>query len=126
MKTFSIIYWINLSWTSITLLLYTTLVYGLLAQFVLGIIQLLSSLILLVYWKNIWEHDKKHVYYYWLIVIAFFTSMGIISSFNNLDDSLIIAGMIGLPMAIAFYFTYILYRLNIGFKKNKVDNQLVT
>ena len=126
MRTFSIIYWVNVVWLSITLILYTTVIYGMLAQVVLGGIQILSSFLLLFYWKNIWEHDKKHVYYYWLLVLTFFLSVVIMASFDGFHESLSVFGLIIIPMSIGLYFMYILYRLNSKFKRDSLNNQVLT
>ena len=48
-----IIYYINKIILLLTAILYITIFYGLYAQIVLGFIQVLSSLILLFFWKRI-------------------------------------------------------------------------
>ena len=102
-----IIYYLNKFVFIITLVLYLTLVYGLFAQIILGVIQVLSAIILFSYWKKFDRSIKNKVLYYWLAI----TIYGILWLFNweFLNNwSLIIFVIILFPMAIASYFFYIL------------------
>lgn len=85
-------------------------VYGMYAQFLLGIIQLLIAIILLFFKKNFTSTIKRHLINYWksVIIIAFILLIICIS--NNLNDSITpIVIVFIIPMLIATYFVYITY-----------------
>ncbi|WP_456440481.1 hypothetical protein [Psychroserpens sp.] len=101
------IYNINKFAIIITLALYLTLVFGLYAQIVLGAIQVISSLLLILFWKKLSKKSKVKLFIYWTLVSVY----GICwhSDWNIFSQEIIIVfGIIIIPMSIAGYFYYIL------------------
>ena len=98
-----IIYYINKFALTITLVLYLTVFYGLFAQIALGAIQLLSALILFIYWKKFDSSTKKRIKYYWVAVIIYGLLWLLDWTFVN-ELLVLIIGVILFPMLIASYF----------------------
>ncbi|MGV6830846.1 MAG: hypothetical protein ACWA5P_04675 [bacterium] len=102
-----LLYNINKYALVITLVLYLTIFLGLYAQIVLGIIQVLTSLILILAWKEIDKNLRKQLIIYWSISVLY-------GLFWNLDwhqsnnTFLVISSLMVFPMSIAIYFFYIL------------------
>ncbi len=101
-----LIYNINKWSLIITIFLYITIYYGLLAQIALGIIQLISAIILYYSWAHLNDKSKKHLIQYTIIVfiyaIPFFIIYNKVPSFIGLTIVYVI-----IPLLIAFYFLYI-------------------
>ena len=92
----------------ITAILYLTIILGLNAQIVLGVIQLLSALSISLIWNKFNFRHKKHLLIYWTIVIIY----GIGWYLNiEINDQWWIIVMIIIPMSIATYFVWILSNL---------------
>ncbi|WP_299442520.1 hypothetical protein [uncultured Aquimarina sp.] len=102
----------------ITLFLYLSVIGGLLAQIVLGVVQVILGLNLLFNWKNLSSQSKKHVSVYWMIVLLYgFTWLILDFSFR---DSVGFIYFMLIPMSIASYFVYITYQI----KKNSYEPKL--
>ena len=98
-----------------TVVLYVTLIFGLYAQIVLGATQVLSALILFLFWKNFNNKTKEQLYIYWTLVIIYGVFWLIdLDAFN--ETFIIIFGIMVIPMAIAGYFYYIINSIK-DFKK---------
>ncbi|ARV09233.1 hypothetical protein BTO05_06095 [Winogradskyella sp. PC-19] len=105
-----IIYYLNKFTFYTTLLLYITLFLGLYSQIVLGVLQVISALILFLYWKKFNQKIKEQLYLYWLIAIIYGVCW--LFDWKGFNDSFImIFGIIILPMSIATYFFYILNKI---------------
>lgn len=101
------LYYLNKFVLITTLVFYLTIFLGLYAQIALGAVQLLSALILFLYWKVFSKKTKKQLYIYWLIVALY----GVLCLFDwkNINNGfIIILGFIVIPMLIAGYFFYII------------------
>lgn len=89
----------------LTVVLYLTLIYGMLAQILLGFFQLMVAIVLGMRWFRLTESNKKKLSYYWCSVVLYFllwfTPVFQFTTFSWLVISII-------PMIIAGYFTYFL------------------
>ncbi len=103
-----IIHYINSISFIITLLLYITLIYGLIAQIFLGSIQVILAIILFAYWRKIKDIDKKHLAVYASLVVLF----GLTCLTDILDTDFGIAYLMITPMSIAGYFVFITNQIN--------------
>lgn len=102
-----IIYYINCIVVIFTILLYTVCRQkALTAQFFLGCYQIIVAIIITLQFKRFPKHKTDKLFYYWLAVIIWFI---INLSLNDLVDKYFIILLIGIPMLIACYFTYIIY-----------------
>lgn len=91
----------------ITLMLYLTIVFGLYAQIVLGAIQILSSLLLIIFWKKLSKKSKQKLFIYWILVS--FYGLCWFSDWVHFNETFtLIFGIIVVPMSLAGYFFYIL------------------
>ncbi len=106
-----LIYIINKVILILTLLLYLTLFLGLYAQIVLGVTQVLSSLILIFYWKRMANKQKHRLYGYWVLIgIYGLIAIPFWDYFENNTLRLVLT-IILIPMGIAIYFFSILNQL---------------
>ena len=107
------LHYINLIFYTITIILYATIyfvIYGLYAQFFLGIIQVIIAFTLLFYKKNFNEIIKKHFLNYWILVLVTLVAIAALSIKSNFSNSFIyITILFIIPMLIATYFVYITY-----------------
>ncbi|MEW7280640.1 hypothetical protein ABW636_18785 [Aquimarina sp. 2201CG1-2-11] len=102
----------------ITLLLYTTIYGGLLAQIALGGIQIICGIVLLFQWKKLTNQSRMHISLYWTLVLLYGISWFLFQpSFN---DFFFFVYYIIIPMSIAGYFIYVTYQI----KKMKHEFQL--
>ncbi|WP_024479258.1 hypothetical protein [Cellulophaga baltica] len=91
----------------ITVLLYITILGGLIAQFILGIIQVIIALYL-TYKMNKNGLVHKAIRTYWSYVIPYLLLLVIFSNSNiNPNELLIWIYLAVIPMALAAYFVYI-------------------
>ena len=99
----------------ITLLLYLTIIGGLLAQIVLGGIQIILAVIIISKWKKYTSTIKKHLWSYGIITIIYGVSwlLDITKIFETnsmvMDPHIIYLCVV--PMSIALYFVYITYKI---------------
>ncbi|WP_405269288.1 hypothetical protein [Cellulophaga sp. Ld12] len=92
---------------TITVLLYITIFGGLIAQFILGIIQVIIALYL-TYQMNKNGLVHKAIRTYWSYVIPYLLLLVIFSNSNiNPNELLIWIYLAVIPMALAAYFVYI-------------------
>ena len=102
-----------------TLLLYLTVYFGMLAQILLGIIQVLSALVLTYEIENKSAYAKKHLTIYWIVTIIelalFFLEQYVYESSN---DAIELSLMIFFPMAIAIYFFIIMRKITDEYEHN--------
>lgn len=103
-------YYINKVILIITAILYLTLYLGLYSQIVLGITQVLSSLILLFYWNRIDKKFRIKLYWYWTI-ITLYGLLWLLDWGNSGNTFVIVLGIIIAPMSVAIYFFTILNKL---------------
>lgn len=106
-KLIKVLYTINYVWFFITIALFITIYFGLLAEILLGAIQVISSLLVLFYWKELQEKQKDKLRYYWIITGIYLTLWLFDWGFLN-DWFLFIVGIGLIPMGIATYFLMIL------------------
>ncbi len=112
-----IIHGINAWSFGITLFLYLLMITGLLAlvaQILLGGIQVLLAIIILFYWGRLNPQNKILITSYWLITISY----GLISYFfiEELDHIWPFFFII-LPMSIAGYFVIVTYKIKTQLTK---------
>lgn len=95
---------------AITLILYITIYWGLIAQIILGGIQLLLSIVLIYNWKNYTKRFKSLLISYWTIVLIYGCISYLIHLTNSFDSFFIIT-IIVIPISLASYFVYITHIL---------------
>lgn len=95
---------------TITLLLYLTFYFGLIAQFVLGIIQLIIFIYLLFNIKKFSKKLKNKLFMYLAMVLAYAAAAYFMASFKTFNDLYILVWTLA-PMLIATYFVYITYQI---------------
>ncbi len=100
-----IIHYINSTCFTITLLLYITIFYGLMAQVFLGSIQVIIAIILFIYWNKLTSKPQKHLIIYTLISLLY----GLLWLTDIVDTDFGIVFIAVIPMMIAGYFVYITY-----------------
>lgn len=105
-----ILYIVNKVILIMTGVLYLTLIFGLYSQIVLGIIQVLSSIILLFYWKRIEQKLKNKLYKYW-IIISVYGLLWIVDWNASIELYVFVFGVIAIPLCIAVYFLSILNKI---------------
>jgi len=93
----------------VTLLLYITVIGGLLAQIALGSIQIIISIILLLQLKKLNHESRKHISIYWVLVVMYGLTWFLFQPPFN--DFFLFTYYIFIPMSIAAYFVYITYRI---------------
>ena len=92
----------------LTLVLYTTIIFGMYMQVLLGIVQVLFFLILLFNYGKFSKTIQLHLKIYGIITTAFLIIFW--SLVSNTSGSIIFFFVV--PMLIGTYFTYIIYKLN--------------
>ncbi len=104
----------------ITLLLYITIYYGLIAQFFLGCIQVIIALMLFVFWKKLKTKPKQHLFTYSGVAIVY----GLLLWLTDIVDSdfgFVFVTIV--PMSIAGYFLFITWKIkksNNEFKSHSI------
>lgn len=103
-----------------TLILYLTIYFGLYAQIVLGIVQIMLALYVSLNNKLITKNHKNQIINYWIyvglyaiLISAFITKL---IQFND-STILLILIVILLPMSIATYFTITLNKIAKTYEK---------
>ncbi|WP_158974323.1 hypothetical protein [Cellulophaga sp. L1A9] len=119
-----ILHTINTWSFTITVLLYITIFGGLIAQFILGIIQVIIALYI-TYQMNKNGVIQTSIRTYWSYVIPYLILLLIFSNSNlNPDELLVWIYLAVIPMALAGYFVYITKTLkNEMFLLNKPENE---
>ncbi|EZH72602.1 hypothetical protein ATO12_20925 [Aquimarina atlantica] len=103
----------------ITLILYLTIYYGLLAQIFLGGIQVTLAITLFMYWRKFNNQQKKHLLIYSCLTIIY--GLLCLTDIMNSDFAPIFLFII--PMTIAGYFVYTTYKIkkiSYEFKYNSI------
>lgn len=111
---------INLFCFITTLLLYLTIYFGLYAQIVLGIVQILIALYVSLNIKLITKNQKKQIINYWIYVGLYAILISaLIKKWIQYNDStiLLVFIVILLPMSIATYFTITLNKIAKTYEK---------
>jgi hypothetical protein len=114
-----LIHLINKIATYTTLVLYLLVYTGMVAQIILGPIQLILAItITALYYKKLDSKNKKSLKIYWLAVAI--VPLFAYASFNWIDDGvLIILSLFVYPMYIACYFLYVTSKINKYFNSIK-------
>ncbi len=109
MKT---IHQVNFGFFIFTLVLYLTIYLGLLAQVVLGVLQLSIGLYLISYkYREIPSEHQVQLKIYWVITTVYLVSLFFLNVFNFQSNTFWVLYLMIAPMAIATYFTTVLYKL---------------
>ncbi len=93
----------------LTLLLYTTVIGGLLTQILLGCIQFILALTIVSSWKKLDVTSKKLITTYWILFISYWITYKILDLY--LENTSWFIFFILIPMCIASYFVYATYRI---------------
>lgn len=102
-----------------TLILYIIVFFGLIAQIVLGFIQVTSALILTYKNYNQSEYAKKHLSNYWIASIGELLLIYLLLvHFRDAYDIILYLIIFIFPIAIAIYFYVIMIRIS----QEKQDN----
>lgn len=105
MRSISIIRNINRVVLGVTIVLYLTVIFGLLAQIVLGIFQLIVALVLVFNWSKLTSSNKKKLIFY-LIVAG--TYLALLFLTNVPLQKFLWMFVVIIPMTLVVYFTYFL------------------
>ncbi len=112
MKT---LHYINCFFYLITIVPYITIhyfLYGMYAQFILGIAQIVIALIISLYFKKHSRINKKHVSNYWIATFTNLLAIPILFKTNFTNNyTITILFLFIIPMLIASYFDYITYSI---------------
>ena len=110
-KFINIIYIINAIAFVSTILLFATIIWGFLAEIVLGGVQVLSWLLLsTIFWNQYSKREKKKLITYGVMVLIYFSLW--LVNWDFLQSGLVLIVGIGfIPMGIALYFTVLLSEL---------------
>ncbi len=87
----------------LTMLLYITIYYGMLAQILLGCIQVCLAIILLFHWYKFNLRKKRHL----LIYVFIASCYGLFWLTDIVDSDYGFIFLTAVPMSIAGYFVYI-------------------
>ncbi|MFK8037430.1 MAG: hypothetical protein AB8B74_04020 [Crocinitomicaceae bacterium] len=96
----------------ITVVLYAmiiTIFFGLIAQALLGGIQIILALVILLQWKQFSQYIQKLISIYWAIVISY-AAMGFLIT-EHINESLGIIYFVIIPMIIAGYFVFVTFKI---------------
>lgn len=104
----------------ITLLLYLTYFFGLMAQVVLGVIQVIFALIITIKFFTNSKYARKNFSLYWSFVLIEFLLiyLGLICRKISNDFPQILIFSV-FPISIAIYFTIILNKINNDYENDK-------
>jgi hypothetical protein len=109
-KFINVVYIINKVCYIITLLLFTTVIFGFFAEIILGGIQLISALLLFIFWDQYSKKQREKVGIYWGIVTVYFLLW--MGNWEVLPFALVFIVGVGLiPMGIGWYFITLLREL---------------
>lgn len=106
-KTLNAIRVINKGVFFLTLGLFITIYLGFLLEILLGIVQVLSSLVLIFFWKQFSKNVKEKLINYWVVTGVYLLLWFIDWKFLN-DWIIYIVGVGLIPMGIAIYFLNLL------------------
>ena len=106
-KTLNAIRVINKGVFFLTLGLFITIYLGFLLEILLGIVQVLSSLVLIFFWKQFSKNVKEKLINYWVVTGVYLLLWFIDWKFLN-DWIICIVGVGLIPMGIAIYFLNLL------------------
>ncbi len=89
----------------ITSLLFIIFVLGLIAEMYLGILQIISSLLILLFWKHLSRKLKNRTYYYWIAVLVYIAGFYLVAKLNLFSDfdAIGIVMLVFIPMSIGMY-----------------------
>jgi len=122
MKT---IHKINLIALLITLGLYVTIFFGMMAQFFLGIIQFFFMLRVTINYHEC-EEVRNHLNLYWSLTILVLSAIAMHVIFEfQIPQSTIIVGLFVIPMLLAIYAVYITWiasKIEINTKINQNES----
>ena len=110
MKLISVLRQINRVLMLITVMLYITVVFGLIFQVVLGGFQIIAAIILLILWYDLEKRERVRLLYYWLMVLTYGICI-YMKWFDFIGHK--IFQMAIFPIAIAGFFTFILEKLTL-------------
>lgn len=105
---------------SITVILYLTVFLGMIAQLVLGCIQIILAIIISSRWTELSTEGQQHLKNYWICIGIYSTVSPLALAYANLEKELVIALLFLTPMIIAGYFLHITYEI----KESNIENPL--
>ncbi len=99
----------------LTLILYVTIIYGMITQILLGITQLTIAVILLFKKDDLTEEINKYMNYYWGLVFGFFIFIGLL--YYNIFPDIARLLIFIIPICIAGYFVFITNKILKSFEE---------
>ncbi|AUC83898.1 hypothetical protein CW731_00715 [Polaribacter sp. ALD11] len=102
-----------LSCLLVSIAIYELLFYALCIAFFLGIYQVLSSFLILIFWKNINKNNRRILVIYLSLVLVYFVSFYLLSIFYGVFMRTPTLSSIGYlaPVVLSLFCTYILESL---------------
>ncbi|SFC82995.1 hypothetical protein SAMN04487987_101166 [Algibacter pectinivorans] len=105
------LHYTNCFFYSLTLIPYITIyyfIYGMYAQLILGVTQIIMALVLLFFGKKLNREIKKHLKNYWILTLGILLLIFLFTQANsNTNEIILVLFVFILPMGIASYFLYI-------------------
>ena len=115
-----VVHQINKGVFFLTLGLFITIYLGFLTEILLGAVQVLTSLILIIYWKQFSKNVREKLIFYWCVT-GIYLSLWFLD-WKFLDDWVTYIVGIGLiPMGIAVYFLNILSMIRKESEPNLIE-----
>lgn len=119
-KTIKVLHQINKGVFFLTLGLFITIYLGFLTEILLGAVQVLTSLLLILYWKQFSNNVREKLIMYWCVTGVYLLLWFLDWKFLN-DWIIYIVGIGLIPMGIAVYFLNILSIIRKEFQPNLIE-----
>lgn len=101
------IHFINMAATYLTLALYMLIYFGMMAQIILGPLQLMLAIIISVnYYRQLDHHHQILIIYYWFASVSALI-VAMLIWFGEFNQAISIIGLFPIPMCVACYFLYV-------------------
>ncbi len=108
-----VLHYINCSFYALAVIPYITIycvMYGMYAQFLLGVYQVILALVLFTFFKKFNNEIKKHLRNYGILTLGILSLIFLISkTYQSGNDPILVVFVFIIPMLIASYFVYITY-----------------
>src|SRR5687767_956089 len=117
---FNVVLWSYL----VTLLLYATIILGMLAQVALGAIHLLSAIYVYTRYRALEKGHRISLNIYSFLVVIYFVGLSTLDNWSSrTDDTIRMTYLFVIPMLIGAYYVALVYQFrNIDKKPVKIDN----
>lgn len=120
--TFNVVLWSYI----VTLLLYITVLLGMIAQLFLGIIHLMVAAYLYLNYQRLETPDRQRLNFYMALVVFYFLGLGLNESWEmDQNDAVLVTYLFIIPMLIGAYFVWVVHKIRnnerVFLKKNDAE-----